>query len=123
MKAVDIEWDFDEGEKVETLPTEINIPEGITDEDAIGDYLSEQTGFCHKGYILEKTFADIKNGDKVICYDEYSHDYAEHELLVSSIECEDGHLVAYGKDLTFPEDETDDYITKVTAGNFVRFSE
>ena len=31
----------------------VNIPEGI-EEYKISDYLSELTGFCHKGYTLEK---------------------------------------------------------------------
>lgn len=123
MKAVDIEWDVDTEKDLDSLPSEIDIPEGMTDEDKISDYLSEQTGFCHKGYVLEREFADIKPGDKVICCDEYAHDYEEHELLISGIEFEDGYMVAFGTDLTYPEDENDDYITRVTAGNFVRFSE
>lgn len=58
MKATNIEWDthdddfYDEMVN-EMLPDEIEIPEGITDEDDISDYLSEVTGFCHKGYVLE----------------------------------------------------------------------
>nr|DAI32126.1 MAG TPA: hypothetical protein [Caudoviricetes sp.] len=35
------------------MPTEIDIPEGMTDEDEISDYLSEVTGYCHQGYVLE----------------------------------------------------------------------
>lgn len=51
MKAVDIEWDFDDENEAD-LPTEIEIPEGMTDEDEISDYLSELTGFCHKGFSI-----------------------------------------------------------------------
>jgi hypothetical protein len=59
MKAINIEWDVDEennstvsaDEIVSTLPTEIEIPDDIADdEDAIGDYLSDITGYCHKGF-------------------------------------------------------------------------
>lgn len=50
MKATCIEWDTD-GEDV-SLPTEIEIPEGM-DTDDIEDYLSDVTGFCHNGYVLE----------------------------------------------------------------------
>ena len=52
MKATNIDWDV-EFYYADMLPDEIEIPEGITDEDDISDYLSEVTGFCHKGYVLE----------------------------------------------------------------------
>lgn len=62
MKAINIQWDIDEldeedleeGTTIEdyaiVLPTEIEIPDGMTDEDEISDYLSDQTGFCHSGF-------------------------------------------------------------------------
>ena len=52
LKAVDIEWETD-GADVE-LPSEILIPKGITDEDEISDYISNETGFCHRGFYLEQ---------------------------------------------------------------------
>lgn len=52
IKAVNIEWDVDYKEDLEGLPTEIEIPAGIEDEDKISDYISEITGFCHKGFEL-----------------------------------------------------------------------
>ena len=51
MKAIDIKWDIDYDDNG-PLPTEIEIPEGMTDEDEISDYLSDVTGFCHEGYVL-----------------------------------------------------------------------
>lgn len=53
LKATNILWDVDYDDDGE-LPTEIDIPEGITDEDEISDYLSEVTGYCHQGYVLEE---------------------------------------------------------------------
>lgn len=57
MKAVNIKWDTDdedyESEPDLNLPTEIEIPDGMTDEDEISDYISDMTGFCHYGYELE----------------------------------------------------------------------
>lgn len=53
MKATNIEWDVDNLEDLEYLPTEIEIPEGMTDEEEISDYISDETGFCHYGYVLE----------------------------------------------------------------------
>lgn len=52
MKAINILWDTD-GEDV-NLPTEIEIPDNIDpeNEDAISDYISDVTGFCHKGFGL-----------------------------------------------------------------------
>lgn len=54
-KATNIQWDTD-GDKavLESLPTEIQIPDGMTDEDDIADYISEKTGFCHYGFTIEE---------------------------------------------------------------------
>lgn len=51
MKATHIKWDTD-GEKI-ALPTEIELPDGMTDEDEISDYISDKTGFCHMGFCIE----------------------------------------------------------------------
>lgn len=50
LRAINILWDTD-GEPVD-LPNEIDIPENMTDEDEISDYLSDTTDFCHKGFDL-----------------------------------------------------------------------
>ena len=52
MKAVHIQWDADEPDELEGLPTEIQIPDGMEDEVEISDYLSDVTGFCHRGFQL-----------------------------------------------------------------------
>lgn len=53
MKAVKIKWDTDGDMKLfNELPTEIEIPEGMTDENRISDYLTDETGFCHNGFEL-----------------------------------------------------------------------
>lgn len=49
--AENIDWDVDEPEDIEQLPKRIVIPEGVSDED-IGDFISDLTGFCHKGFTL-----------------------------------------------------------------------
>lgn len=54
MKAVNIIWDVDSKDDLEFLPQEIDIPEGMTDEDEISDYLSDTTGYGHRGFELEK---------------------------------------------------------------------
>ena len=57
MKAVNITWDVDgednPEEILENLPTEMEIPKNITNEDEISDWLSDETGFCHKGFELK----------------------------------------------------------------------
>ncbi len=77
-----------------------------------------------------RTFKDIKVGDIVIAYDEYSHDYNEHIIKVDSIEYDkenvtennpDG-MICYGTDLE-EEEWGDDYTTVVTVGNFVSIAE
>lgn len=52
MKAVNIEWDVDEPEQLDDLPTSVDIPDQITDTEEISDYLSDLTGFCHNGFEL-----------------------------------------------------------------------
>jgi hypothetical protein len=55
MKAVNIQWDTDrDRELLKELPTEIDIPDGMDNEDEISDYISDVTGFCHYGFELEE---------------------------------------------------------------------
>ena len=56
MKAINIKWDTDKREELEQLPTEIEIPDIIIDEEKISDYITEQTGYCHKGFELLKDY-------------------------------------------------------------------
>lgn len=39
--------------KTEIKWTVIDIPEGMENDDEISDYISDVTGFCHKGYLLD----------------------------------------------------------------------
>jgi hypothetical protein len=52
MKASAIIWDTDD-ESVD-LPAELELTDGMEDEDEISDYITEQTGYCHKGFIIEE---------------------------------------------------------------------
>ena len=52
MKAIKIMWDVDYDDDRQALPIEVDIPEGMTDEEEISDYLSNVTGYCHKGFVL-----------------------------------------------------------------------
>ena len=86
MKAVNIMWDTD-GDKdiLNELPKEMELPQDI-DTDEIGDYLSDETGYCHFGYQLEESYCgEFK--DKVInairkTAGEY-HRWGEHKALIS----------------------------------------
>lgn len=55
-KAINIQWDIDPEEQRYideeniTLPSEIEIPEGMIDEEQISDYITDYTGFCHRGF-------------------------------------------------------------------------
>lgn len=53
LVAKNILWDMDKDDDT-VLPTEITLPFGMTDENKISDYLSDLTGYCHKGYTLKK---------------------------------------------------------------------
>ena len=58
MKAINIKWDVDYKEDLDFLPTEIEIPDDLIPEDIydyceeISDYISDLTGYCHKGFDL-----------------------------------------------------------------------
>lgn len=52
MKAINIQWDVDNKKDMDFLPTEIETPDGMTDAEEISDYLSDKTGFCHRGFDL-----------------------------------------------------------------------
>lgn len=52
MKAINIQWDVDDNNMLEYLPTEIEIPDDLEDEEEISDYISDVTGFCHMGFDL-----------------------------------------------------------------------
>lgn len=53
MKAVNIKWDTENYPEAKgNLPTEMEIPNGMTDEDEISNYLSDQTNFLHFGFEL-----------------------------------------------------------------------
>ena len=57
MKAVNIKWDTDDTDYIDDepidLPSEMEIPEGVDVED-VGDWISDQTGFCHYGFEIKK---------------------------------------------------------------------
>lgn len=53
MRAFNIQWDVDFPEELYDLPDEIEIPDGVEDEDEISDYITETTGFCHSGFELD----------------------------------------------------------------------
>ena len=42
-KATHIQWDVDNLEDLELLPTEIDIPDDMTDMEEISDYITDQT--------------------------------------------------------------------------------
>ena len=56
MKVVDIIWETD-GEDVD-LPTEMDIPDSIDpdDDDAITDYISDETGWLVVAYTKENEY-------------------------------------------------------------------
>lgn len=57
MKAINIQWDTDSDKELLELPKEIEIPSFIKeDEDSISDYITDKTGFCHKGFELLKDY-------------------------------------------------------------------
>lgn len=66
MKAVNIQWDIDEDNKNISLPNEINIPKNITSTEEISDYITNQTGFCHKGFEIIMSLKDYERQSKTL---------------------------------------------------------
>lgn len=67
MKAINIIWDVDFKEDLEQLPNKIELPFGMVDEDEISDYISNETGFCHKGFELIVGLCTFPDDDKDYC--------------------------------------------------------
>ena len=73
MKAIDIEWDIDRKKELEFLPKEIPIPDDMIQEDPddynddISDYISDLTGYCHRGFKLVKEFSDNEKNNRKEC--------------------------------------------------------
>lgn len=83
---------------------------------------------------MKKTFTDIKVGNLVVVYDEYAHDYTEHIIAIQEVETDEAYITesnptgikAFGRDLTVWDAQkqeyiSDDYISLVHEGNFVRY--
>ncbi len=68
---------------------------------------------------------DAKVGNIVVCYDEYLHDYVEHKLKVTSIECDPEYatetnpkgIVLYGEDIS--DSNSESMICTCFESNFV----
>ena len=43
------------------LPNEIDIPEELTDDEDISDWLSDTYGYCHKGFNLIEDIGGVEN--------------------------------------------------------------
>lgn len=64
LKAINIKWDIDGDKDVyNELPTELIVPDEFEETykedeeyalDEISDWLSDETGFCHAGFEIEK---------------------------------------------------------------------
>ena len=75
MRAINIQWDVDDEDDYELLPSYIDIPDGMGD-DEISDYISYVTGFCHNGFELTGEEARAGNryeetDDLCGCFTEY----------------------------------------------------
>lgn len=81
MKALNIKWDTDGDKEVaESLPSEIEIPNNMVDTEAISDYLSDTTGFCHYGFELSANVYLVK----VCNYDDNNIPFAVGEFYAVS---------------------------------------
>lgn len=72
LKAINIKWDTDGDKEVfNELPTEMVIPDELDEMykkdkefalEEISDWLSDETGFCHGGFEIEKVITkDVEN--------------------------------------------------------------
>lgn len=59
MIAKNIKWDTDgNSELLDILPKEVVIPNSITDEDEISNWLSDEYSFCHLGFDIASDFTN-----------------------------------------------------------------
>ena len=66
MRAINIKWDTDGDEEIlKTLPKEMDIPDDI-DEENVADWLSDETGFCVFGFVLETEEKKKKDQTKTL---------------------------------------------------------
>ena len=85
IKAININWDVDQ-DLATTLPMSIEIPEDITDEEEISNFLSNITGFCHKGFDLIKEVKPTeKELTRIECIDYICENIYEIKRLVGSL--------------------------------------
>ena len=85
MKAININWDTDEDIAI-VLPVSIEIPEDITDEEEISDFLSNITGYCHKGFDLIKEIEPTKKElTRIECIDYICENINKIKKLIESL--------------------------------------
>lgn len=103
FRASDIKWDTSNGfckEELESekdrqidLPSTIYIPmealPSLADLDGVSDYLSDETGFCHDGFVLEcnmtieEMYAELEHSNK-----ELEEEYKDGETnWAANLEC------------------------------------
>lgn len=80
LKAINIKWDTDgDKEVLNELPTEMIVPDELEEMykkdreyalEEISDWLSDETGFCHAGFEIEKVI--IKESVEDDLYDFFS---------------------------------------------------
>ena len=92
MKAINIQWDTDFEDNVD-LPTEIDLPEHLADEEEISDYISDTTGFCHKGFEIVgyEVPEEIKTKIPECFYYAFGGEYVSIFGFVALIRAEDGY--------------------------------
>ena len=100
MKAINIKWDTDD--QVIDLPTEVEIPEGYS-EDEVADYLSDEYGYCVFNFDIDndKKIYEIYdiNDEAMGRADDFrnAQDYAENNGAKFIIDVETNEIV-WGSD-------------------------
>ena len=101
MKAINIEWDVtddtedmspEEMNKIlESLPKEMEIPEGIEDEEDILNWISDETGFLFYGVtLIEGKLRYYVCGigyDENDCVTDYEQDFGDFDTYEEAYEC------------------------------------
>lgn len=95
LKAVNIKWDVDDNEDLDFLPTEIELPYRMTDDEEISDYISDTTGFCHGDFELIIGLCTFPDDDKDYC----KYFEVEEKFLLDVLERLDTFHTRKGVDL------------------------
>lgn len=113
--AFNIQWDTDGSREIfDELPKEVIIPNYITEEgndqdetlELISDYISDTTGYCHKGFEVRKENKNMKTFKLPVTYSVWGYVNVEAETIEDAIQ----YFKENSDDIELPLDVDTEYV-------------